>query len=78
MRVTQAGRVLIENVGQYFPETGRVVITGLKVQNVPGGKNYIKLFAIPANQSVVVSELNNIIKHDPEESFTKAIVVETR
>lgn len=76
--VTQSGRVLIENVGEYFPETGRVKITGLNVQNVPGGKNYIKLFAIPANQSVVVSELNNIIKFDPEESFTKAIVVETR
>ena len=76
--VTQSGRVLIENVGEFFPETGRVAITGLRVQNVPGGKNYIKLFAIPANQSVVVSELNNIIKFDPEESFTKAIVVETR
>ena len=76
--VTQSGLVLIENVGEYFPETGRVGITGLRVQNVPGGKNYIKLFAIPANQSVVVSELNNIIKFDPEESFTKAIVVETR
>lgn len=76
--VTQSGRVLIENVGEYFPETGRVKVTGLNVQNVPGGKNYIKLFAIPANQSVVVSELNNIIKFDPEESFTKAIVVETR
>lgn len=76
--VTQSGLVLIENVGEYFPETGRVAITGLRVQNVPGGKNYIKLFAIPANQSVVVSELNNIIKFDPEESFTKAIVVETR
>ena len=76
--VTQSGRVLIENVGEYFPETGRVKITGLNVQNVPGGKNYIKLFAVPANQSVVVSELNNIIKFDPEESFTKAIVVETR
>ena len=76
--VTQSGRVLIENVGEYFPETGRVKITGLNVQNVPGGKNFIKIFAIPANQSVVVSELNNIIKFDPEESFTKAIVVETR
>lgn len=76
--VTQSGRSLIENVGEYFPETGRVKITGLNVQNVPGGKNYIKIFAIPANQSVVVSELNNIIKFDPEESFTKAIVVETR
>lgn len=76
--VTQSGRVLIENVGEYFPETGRVKITGLNVQNVPGGKNFIKIFAVPANQSVVVSELNNIIKFDPEESFTKAIVVETR
>jgi hypothetical protein len=76
--VTQSGRVLIENVGEYFPETGRVAITGLNVQNVPGGKNFIKLFAVPANESVVVSELNNIIKFDPEESFTKAIVVETR
>lgn len=76
--VTQSGRVLIENVGEYFPETGRVFLKGLRVQNVPGGKNYIKIFAIPANQSVVVSELNNIIKFDPEESFTKAIVVETR
>jgi hypothetical protein len=76
--VTQSGAVLIENVGEFFPESGRVSITGLRVQNVPGGKNYIKLFAIPANQSVVVSELNNIIKFDPEESFTKAIIVETR
>jgi len=76
--VTLGGKKVVTNIGSYDPASGTVNITGLKVQNVPGGKNFIKCFAIPANQSVVNATLNNIIKFDPEESFAKAVIVETR
>ena len=76
--VTQSGRVLIDNIGSYDAVTGTAKIEGLNVQSVPGGKNFIKLFAVPANESVVNATLNNIIKYDAEESFSKTVTVETR
>ena len=76
--VTLGGKTIVDNIGSYDPVSGTVNIVGLNVQNVPGGKNFIKCFAVPANQSVVNATLNNIIKFDPEESFTKAVIVETR
>lgn len=76
--VDTAGNVLIDNVGSYDQNLGRVTITSLKVQSISGGRNFIKIFAIPANQSVVESVRNNIIRWDEEESFSKAILVETR
>ena len=76
--VTQGGKTVVDNIGKYNPDSGIADIVGLNVQNVPGGKNFIKFFAVPANQSVVNANLNNIIKYDPEESFTKAVIVETR
>ena len=76
--VTLGGKTIVTNIGSYNPSTGTVEIVGLRVQNVPGGMNTIKCFAVPANQSVVNATLNNIIKFDPEESFTKAVIVETR
>ena len=76
--VTLGGVPVISNVGSYDPSTGRVSISGLQVQSIPNNRNYIKIIAIPANESVVTAELNNIIKYDPEESFTKAVKVTTR
>jgi hypothetical protein len=76
--VSLGGVTIISNVGSYDPSTGRVSISGLQVQSIPNNRNYIKIIAIPANESVVTAELNNIIKYDPEESFTKAVKVSTR
>lgn len=75
--VSISGRILISNVGSYDAAKGIVTINGLTVQSIPNARNYIKIFAVPANESVVVAKLNNVIKYDAEESFAKAILVDT-
>lgn len=72
------GNVLVDNIGSYDKVLGVVTITSLNVQSISGGRNFIKIFAIPANQSVINSVRNNIIRYDDEESFSKAILVDTR
>jgi hypothetical protein len=76
--VDTAGNVVIDNVGKYDKVAGTVTFYALNVQAISGGRNYIKVFAIPANQSVVSSVRNNIIRYDQEESFTKAVLVDTQ
>ncbi len=71
------GGVEIDNIGSYDKTEGTVTITGLEVQSIQGNVNYIKIYATPANQSVVNSVRNNIVKYDLKESFAKAIRVET-
>ena len=76
--VDTAGNVVIDNVGNYNKVAGTVTFYALNVQAIAGGRNYIKVFTIPANQSVVSSVRNNIIRYDQEESFTKAVLVDTQ
>lgn len=71
------GGVEIDNIGSYDKTEGTVTLTALEVQSIQGNVNYIKIYAIPANQSVVNSVRNNIVKYDLTESFAKAIRVET-
>jgi len=72
------GDIKQPNVGEYNATTGTVTIESLNVQSIVGNNNYIKVFAVPANQSVVGSVRNNILKYDTEGSFTNAIIVSTR
>jgi hypothetical protein len=76
--VDQNNVVVNDDIGYYDPATGEVHIEGLTVQRIAGGRNFIKIFAVPANQSAVDATLNTILKRDAEESFTKAIIVSTR
>jgi len=75
--VTIGGKVMVSNVGYYDAARGEVHIENLSVQTIPGGRNFIKIFAVPANESAVTAQLNNIIRFDKEESFSKAIKVDT-
>lgn len=75
--VTVAGKVMVSNAGSYDATTGEVHIEELEVQSIPGNRNFIKIFAIPENEAAVVATLNNIIKFDKEESFAKAVKVDT-
>jgi len=75
--VTIGGKVMVSNVGYYDAARGEVKIENVSIQAIPGGRNYVKIFAIPANEAVVQATLNNIIKFDKEESFSKAIKVDT-
>ena len=76
--VTVEGDLVLDNVGSYDKLTGIVTITALIVEAVPNSVNYIKVFAVPANQSVINSVRNNIVKYDADQSFTQAIIVDTR
>jgi hypothetical protein len=76
--IDTSGNIVIDNIGSYDKVLGTVTISALNVQSIQGGMNFIKIFAVPANQSVVNSVRNNIIRYDAEESFTKAVLVDTQ
>lgn len=72
------GNVYVSNIGSYDPSRGTVKIQALTVDSVLGNSNYIKIFAIPANESAVQSEFNNILKYDNSESIVTAVTVTSR
>lgn len=78
--VNENGNVVggYDNIGSYNEATGTVTINSLTVQDIPGDKNFLKVFAVPANQSVINSTRNKVLQYDADESFTQAIIVETR
>jgi hypothetical protein len=68
---------VIDNVGSYDPVAGTINIVGLKPSTVIGAVNYIKLSAVPANQSTIAPSRQDIIRFDEEPSFTSAVIVTT-
>ena len=67
--------VVIDNVGSYNPVNGTVSIVGLNVATIIGGTDYIKISVVPANQSAVAPQREDILKYDQEPSFSSAVVV---
>jgi len=72
------GNVIISNIGSYQPETGEVTILNLNTQSLLSANNYIKIFATPANESVVESKFKNLLIFDESESFVKSVVITSR
>lgn len=72
-----AQTVIVDDAGSYIPGTGVVNIVGFKPTAVDGGVQYIKIKAIPGNQSAVSPTLNNILEYDDGESFSRGILVES-
>jgi hypothetical protein len=72
------GVEVISNIGSYEPTTGIVKIEGLVVQGILSANNYIKVFATPANESVVNAYFNNVLKFDESESVVQAVTVTAR
>lgn len=71
------GKVIIDSIGFYEPATGRVVINSLEIQSIIGGRNFIKIIAIPANQSVLPVVRNQVVEFDVENSSSSATIVST-
>jgi len=69
------GTVLVDSVGSYTPTTAIVNIVSLNPSNVTGGVNYIKLSAVPTNNSVVTPQRNDVLKFDQEASFSSPEIV---
>ena len=76
--VDMEGNIVVSSIGSYEPETGVVTISGLNVQSILSAFDYIKVFATPANESVVESQFSSILNYDAHESVTKAVTVTAR
>ena len=69
--------VLVDNVGEYEPSTGFVKITGLLVDSIIGGNDFIKISAVAANESFSSPGQNQIVVYDDGPSFIQANIVTT-
>jgi len=69
--------VYIDNVGEYAPATGIVKLSGLLVDSIIGGNNFIKISGVAANESFSSPGQNQIVVYDDGPSFVQANVVTT-
>jgi hypothetical protein len=69
------GTVLVDSVGSYNPATGIVNIVSLNPSSVLGGVNYIKISAVPANESAITPQRNDVLRFDADVSFSSPIIV---
>jgi hypothetical protein len=76
--VDTEGNVVVSNIGYYEPDAGVVHIEALTVQSILSSKQFIKVFAAPANESAIDSLFNNIIEYDSTESLVKAVIVTSK
>jgi hypothetical protein len=67
-------RVLVDNVGNYASSTGTVYLVGLQVDSITGGQTFIKISAVPANQSLLVPQRNDVLNFDDSRSQTTGIL----
>lgn len=74
---TTDGSVYVDNIGEYAPSTGVVSLTGIKVDTIIGGNDFIKISADAANPSVSSPGQNQIVVFDDGPSFVQATVVTT-
>lgn len=68
------GNLLLNNVGEYLPESGIVDIVAIQPQALLFGVNYIKISVTPENQSVVKPLRNYILNIDPSRSSATALI----
>jgi len=67
--VNSNGEVEVDNIGQYVPESGKVEITGFQPSSITAGVNFIKVSAVPANQSTLRPLRSYILDIDGDISF---------
>ena len=68
------GVVLQDNVGNFQPTTGIVTINYFNPTAIARGLSFIKLAALPANQSVIDPTRNERLVHDPDRSTTTPVL----
>ena len=71
MEVVDADSVpQINNVGSYNPVNGTVNLVGFSLTSIIGGMTYIRVSAVPANQSTISPLRNYILSLDTSRSFS--------
>ncbi len=69
--------VIVDNVGSFDPASGIISLVGLRPSSIIGGVNYIKIKAVPANQSAIAPQREDILQFDEDPSFASAVIVES-
>lgn len=70
--VTADGEIVITNIGTYNAVNGSVNIVSLTPTSIVGAASYIKISAVPANQSTIRPLRNYVLTLDTEKSFASA------
>jgi hypothetical protein len=73
----EIGAVVVDNVGYFEPIGGKVYIVGFTPDRLVGGLNYMKIKAVPANQSSITPTRNHVLLYDEDESFASGIKLES-
>ncbi len=63
------GNVQVNNVGTYNPNNGMVQLVGFSLSSIIGGISYIRISAVPANQSTITPLRNYVLNIDNSRSF---------
>ena len=71
-----SGTVIVDNIGSFSTTTGVLSIVAFKPTALQGGETFIKISVVPANQSAIVPERNNIINYDADASNISAVATE--
>ena len=72
--VDSTGEAVLDNIGQYEPTKGLITLTGFNPEQITSGQNFIKLSALPANQSTIRPLRNYIIDIDEDVSFVSGAI----
>jgi len=78
LQVVESGTavVIVDNIGSFDTTTGILTITAFRPTGLLGGSSNIKISVLPANQSAIAPERNNIIKYDADISTITAVTTE--
>jgi hypothetical protein len=70
--VDNANNIKLDNVGSFDADTGIVSLVGLTANSIPGA-TYIKIQAVPANQSTITPLRNYVLDNDISTSYVTGI-----
>ena len=78
LQVVQSGTgtVIVDNIGSFSTTTGVLTITAFRPTGLLGGTANVKISVLPANQSAIAPERNNVIKYDADISTITAVTTE--
>ena len=66
--IDNTGTVIVDNIGEYTPATGKISLVGFQPQSVISDTE-LKINAVPSNQGTVKSDKNFILVYDPSSSY---------
>lgn len=75
IRSLNSSDVVVDNIGSFNPASKQINIISFTPTAILGGVSFIKISAIPANQSAITPVLNDILKYDPDASRTTPVLI---